>query len=369
MVEEIGVKRGFIVLLCLLFLFFSCAHKREPGSPTTTKRLTGWQVLSKRRLGTHENLVLALQWHGEGRWEHVIDSVAVRLNDTIQEVFESVDTISFALSPAGVPPPPLGRQQVQVHVHMKGGKRERHILACTLLADMPPERYRYTVEGIFPHDPDAYTQGLFYHAGYLYESTGQKGSSFLRQVDIASAKVLREARLSPDVFGEGIARHGERVYQLTWEARKGYIYRLEDLHRLDSFHYETEGWGLTLWKGQLVMSDGSEYLRFYDPEGMEKVREVQVYDHEDKVEDINELETVGNTIYANIYHTQLIKVIIPETGRVLATIDLADIYDFSYYQRRRDVMNGIAYQEDTGHLYVTGKWWPKLFKIRVEGPQ
>ena len=368
MAEEIVVKRGLSILLCFLFLFFSCAHKKEPGAPAAAKRLTQWQVLSKRRLRAHENLVLSLQWHGAGRWEHAIDSVVVRLSDTIKEAFGRVDTISFALSPGGISPP-LGRQQVQVYVHLKGGKRERHTLACTVLASTPPEHYRYTVERIFPHDPDAYTQGLFYHEGYLYESTGQKGSSFLRKVDIASAKVLQEVRLSADVFGEGIARYGDRVYQLTWEARKGYIYRLGDFHRLDSFHYETEGWGLTLWKGQLVMSDGSEYLHFYDPEGMEKVREIQVYDHEDKVEDINELETVGDVIYANIYHTQLIKVIEPETGRVLATIDLEDVYDFSYYQRRRDVMNGIAYQEDTGRLYVTGKWWPKLFEIRVEWPQ
>lgn len=360
----------FGFLFALLALVTCDPQKREGGKGLTTpvrkeKSRTTLHVLSTRRLREDDKLMFSVRMRNHAEWQQAIDSVSVQLGEVLQAVLMAADTLVFTLSPKETPLP-MGKQNIQVWVHLKDDKREQHTISCTLLAKNPPKKYRYTVEKIHPHDPDSYTQGLFCHEGYLYESTGQKGASFLQKVDIRSARILQKASLSEEVFGEGITRYGQKIYQLTWEAKKGYIYQLDDFNLLDSFRYETEGWGITRWKNQLAMSDGTEYLRFYTPDTMEKVREVQVYDHKGKVEAINELETVGNVIYANIYPSKQAKVIIPETGQVLATIDFKDLYDFSYYERRLDVMNGIAYNADTNRFYVTGKWWPKLFELTIE---
>ena len=353
--------------LCILLLgLFRCSPKRDRGAlsfapdaqqPTRTTL----RVLSKKRLAEDDSLRLVVQIDGK-KWQEVADSVSVRISEPLSRVFTQGDTIAFAV-PRGLP---LGQQAVQLVVHMKDETQEEHLLHYMLLAKEPPQHYGYAVEAVHLHDPDSYTQGLFYHNGHLYESTGQKGTSFVQKVDVTSGRILQKTPLDKKIFGEGIVRYKDKIYQLTWKSKKGFIYRLEDLSLLDSFRYETEGWGLALWKDQLVMSDGTEYLRFFDPETMEKVREVQVYDHQGEVRDLNELESAHGLLYANIFQKKIVKVVVPETGRVAATIDFEHLHDFSYYERRIDVMNGIAYREDTDRFYLTGKWWPKLFEVRLE---
>ena len=238
-------------------------------------------------------------------------------------------------------------------------------LSFTLLAAVPPARYSYLKLGQHPHDTQAYTQGLFFHEDTLYESTGQKGSSWIRKVDISTGQVLQEVSLDEHYFGEGIACFGQQIYQLTWQQHQGFIYDRQSLQQIDSFSYETEGWGLTRYENHLVMSDGTEKLYFYHPEGFVKSHEVQVYDDKGKVEKLNELETVGKLIFANQYQTRFILAIDPLTGQVVGKLDLTRLMDDSRERIDMDVMNGIAYDESQDRFFVTGKWWPKLFEIKI----
>ena len=271
---------------------------------------------------------------------------------------------------------PLGEQKFSLKLHVSNGQTEEHAKMFTVYSPSPPAAYTFVRQAVYPHNPDAYTQGLFYAAGYLFEGTGQKGKSSLRKVDKESAKVLQQHDLPADEFGEGITMYKDKIYQLTWQAHKGYIYEASSFQVTDSFTYSTEGWGITYWespdkheendeKGYIVISDGTEYLHFYSPESMEKSHSVQVYTHEDKVVDLNELETVKEYIYANVYQEDYLVIINPSTGEVVGKLVLEDLYNFDYYDRKIDVLNGIAYNPQEDCFYVTGKWWPKLFEINI----
>ena len=234
----------------------------------------------------------------------------------------------------------------------------------------PVARFR-TVRS-WPHDPGAFTQGLDFHDGKLYEGTGVEGQSTLREISLETGAVLRKVDLPPDVFGEGITVLGDRVYQLTWKSRKGYVYDRATFRRLREFSYEGEGWGLTNDGTSLIMSDGSATLRFLDPSTFEVQRTITVRDGDREVAKLNELEMVKGEIYANVWETTSIARIDPATGTVTGWIRLDGIFTDS--DRRRylkpgqqvDVMNGIAYDEAANRLVVTGKWWPRLYEITVD---
>jgi len=223
----------------------------------------------------------------------------------------------------------------------------------------------YEVIARFPHDTSAYTQGLVYHDGVFYESTGRYGVSELRRVEVETGRVLQRVRLAPDRFGEGLALLDGRLFQLTWESGVGYIYDLETLALLDSFHYSGEGWGLTTDGKSLIMSDGSDTLRFLDPRTFETVRTVAVHDNGSPLEDINELEYVGGVIYANIYRSDWIVRIDPESGRVLGWTNMRGLLPERERTPSTDVLNGIAYDSAGNRLFVTGKLWPALFHVRL----
>ncbi len=227
----------------------------------------------------------------------------------------------------------------------------------------------------WPHDPGAFTQGLDFHEGKLYEGTGVEGKSTLREVVLETGEVLRKIDLPPDVFGEGITVLGDRIYQLTWKSQKGYVYDRATFRRLQEFEYRGEGWGLTNDGTSLIMSDGSAALRFINPTTFAVERTVTATDSGRDVPKLNELEMVNGEIYANVWESNSIVRINPATGVVIGWIDLDGI--FSESDRRRylkpgqqvDVLNGIAYDETSGRLVVTGKWWPRMYEIAVSpGP-
>ena len=234
-------------------------------------------------------------------------------------------------------------------------------------APNPPRTpvYSYKVVNAYPHDPDAFTQGLVYRDGVLYESTGQRGRSSLRRVELESGRVLERRSLLPVYFGEGLAVLDDAIYQLTWTSRVGFVYERESMRLEREFRYAIEGWGMTHDGKELIVSDGSEYLYYWDPKTFRETRRLLVKDGGASVERLNELEFINGEIYANVWMTERIARIDPETGNVLSWIDLTGILPKSERHGREDVLNGIAYDPDGDRLFVTGKLWPKLFEIEL----
>lgn len=219
-----------------------------------------------------------------------------------------------------------------------------------------------------PHDADAFTQGLAFVDGVLYESTGSYGHSSVRRVDLASGRVLRARALSPSLFAEGLTVALGRLYQLTWHAGIAFVRDRERLMQTGLFRYDGEGWGLA-WDGQrLVMSDGSDVLRFFDPQSFTVTGRLAVHDEGRPVRRLNELEVVDGLVYANIWQTTRIARIDPSDGRVLDWIELSALVPPASDEATPDVANGIAYDAATGHLLVTGKRWPLLYEVEVPAP-
>jgi glutaminyl-peptide cyclotransferase len=224
--------------------------------------------------------------------------------------------------------------------------------------------YTVRVLHVYPHDPGAFTQGLEYHDGFLYEGTGLEGHSTLRKVQLETGKVLQETRLSSEYFGEGITVLHNQIFQLTWLGQKGFVYDQGTFRLLRSFRYPGEGWGLTNDGRQIYMSDGTAQIRCWDPAALRETRRIDVHDGTDVVERLNELEFVRGEIYANVWQTDRIARISPADGRVLGWIDLTGLLT-PMERLQTDVLNGIAYDAAGRRLFVTGKLWPKLFQIEV----
>ena len=223
----------------------------------------------------------------------------------------------------------------------------------------------YKVVNTFPHDREAFTQGLAFEDGVLYEGTGRNGRSELRKIELETGNVLQTRKLPDEFFGEGITVYGDNIIQLTYLSKIGFVYKKDTFELLREFNYPTAGWGITNDGKHLIMSDGTLKLYFLDPKTFEQVRQIEVYDRGISVWWLNELEYVEGQIYANVWPTERIARISPETGRVLGWIDMKGLLTQQDYNRPVDVLNGIAYDKENGRLFVTGKFWPKLFEIKL----
>lgn len=238
-------------------------------------------------------------------------------------------------------------------------------LAALLLGSAAPQP-DYRILKIYPHDSTAFTQGLFYLDGSFYESTGQYGASDIRQVRIKDGKVLRRVAIDRRMFGEGIAPWGDQILSLTWMNKGGFRWRRSDFTQIGVFTYEGEGWGLTQDGQSMIMSDGTPILRFLDPETMTEKRQVTVTDNGQPVMALNELEFVKGEVLANVWHSNLIARIDPASGAVKGWIDLTPIVESVKVSDPEDsVLNGIAYDAKRDRIYVTGKYWPKLFELKL----
>jgi glutamine cyclotransferase len=226
----------------------------------------------------------------------------------------------------------------------------------------------YHVVTRVPHDTAAYTQGLVYAGGVIYESTGLYGQSQIRRVNRTTGEVETAVRLAPDRFGEGLTLLHGRLYQLTWQSMVGYVYDAATLTPLDSFRYEGEGWGLTTDGTALIMSDGTARLRFLDPATFAVVREVTVRDHGSPLSALNELEYVDGVLFANVYQSDWIVRVDPDSGTVLEWIDLQGLLPEGDRAPNTDVLNGIAFDPASGNLLLTGKRWPWLFEVALTPP-
>jgi glutamine cyclotransferase len=235
------------------------------------------------------------------------------------------------------------------------------VLVLAAIAAAPVQSYN--VVHTYPHDRNAFTQGLVFYQGFLYEGTGLEGHSNIRKVELETGKVLQERALPPDFFGEGIVILNGKLYEITWQNKLAMVYDLTTFNLLQRFTYDTEGWGLTTDGKRLIMSDGTSTLRFRSPETFAETGKVQVADSGRPVEQLNELEWVNGEIYANVWNTKRIVRISPKDGHVLGWIDLSGLLKPEDRQDDTDVLNGIAYDATGKRLFVTGKKWPKLFEI------
>lgn len=239
------------------------------------------------------------------------------------------------------------------------------ISAAAYSAQSNAPTFGYRIIHTYPHDPKAFTQGLIYLDGYLYESTGLQGQSSLRKVELQTGKVLQRYDLAPDIFGEGLTNWKNTLIQLTWKKQTGFVYDRTTFHLLRTFQYSGEGWGLTQDGAHLIMSDGSSSLRFWNPQNFQEVKRIVVTDGGVEVHDLNEMEYVHGQIYANVWQTGLIAIISPQSGHVTGWIDLSGLRPASTQGDSDAVLNGIAFDAARNRLFVTGKLWPKLFEIRL----
>ncbi len=260
----------------------------------------------------------------------------------------------------------LGKQRLIAVVH-SDGISDTISKTITILNDTSPEILNFRILNTYPHDITSYTQGLEFHEGFLYESTGQYGSSKLRKINYQTGEVLKEVALNKSYFAEGLSIYDEKVFQLTWRNKTGFIYDLESLERIGSFKYgeSKEGWGLCHDNTVLYKSDGTEKIWLLDPESLKETGYIQAYTNKGKIVGLNELEWVDGKIFANRYQKNGVAIINPLSGAIEGVIDFSPLKEMVTQHSKLDVLNGIAYNPETGTIFVTGKNWDKLFEIEL----
>jgi len=333
------------------------AGKEADASAVPVRRLI--EVLSpadNESFSCSDKLVFSVaRAAGVDRTDSVQFWVAGRRVSTVTSLPSTVE-----VEPSGLP----GRVALKAVAFSSGSKPHTVTLFVTLLSDITPALYRYRVVKSYPHDKGAYTQGLVWKNGHFYEGTGQQGESSLRKVDPESGQVKSQVNLESSLFGEGVAILGERIFQLTWTSRVGFVYDLETFSLINKIYYQTQGWGLTTLGDSLVMSDGTNVIRFLDAD-FNVLSSVEVWDNKGKVENLNELEMINGELWANIWQTDRIARIDPLTGKVTGYIDLGNLLPREERSPATDVLNGIAWDGADGRIFVTGKYWPRLFEIDV----
>lgn len=362
-------KAAALALFFIAFLAYGCSGRsgkvpssspdKSAGSDRGSARLIKMVAPSENaesRLGGEIRVVLEPE-----NTSNQPDSISVSFDGRhvatlISPPWESLVPASSTLK--------TGRKPVKATA-FKNGKSSVVTRFIIVYSDTPPKRNGFKVINTYPHDKEAFTQGLFYHNGSLYEGTGQQTGSTLREVELATGKVIRILNLRSDLFGEGITLCRNRIYQVTWQSKVGFVYEMETFRQINKIYYQSEGWGLTTIKDQIAMSDGTNVIYFHDPESFTVVSRIEVYDNDHLVDSLNELEYINGEIWANIWMTDLIARIDPSSGKVIAYIDLKGILNDPGTDTRVNVLNGIAFDSGNNRIFVTGKNWPKLFEIKL----
>jgi glutaminyl-peptide cyclotransferase len=290
-----------------------------------------------------------------------IDSVELFLHGRLAVVYDGADTA--VVSTAGMNP---GKTGVRARLHFEGGSSETHSVQVELLSDIEPKKYRYRVINSFPHDVGAYTQGLMYYDGWIYEGTGNYNQSSVRKVRLSNGEVIQSRNNASNIFGEGITIFDGKLYQLTYKSQICFVYDLNTFEEIKKFYYQNkEGWGLTNSEDELIMSDGTNIIYFIDPAMFTVKRQIEVYNNEGPVADLNELEYINGKIFANRFYTDEIVIIDPQTGKEEGRVDMKGILSVKDRKPSTNVLNGIAWDPIEERLFVTGKYWPKLFEIEL----
>ncbi len=260
----------------------------------------------------------------------------------------------------------VGKIPLKILIHYSDSIQESHNINLVVLSNLEPQQYNYRVIRKYPHDDLAYTQGLVYSNGKLYESTGLEGKSSVRIVDMETGKPEKITHLAPQYFGEGIALFKDQIYQITYRSQVGFVYDKNTLSQIRSFDYQfSEGWGLTANSNFLIMTDGSAQLYYLDPEFFTQVDRIEVFDNKGRIDSLNEIEYINGKVLANVYGESYIVVIDPESGKITGKIELEALLPAGSKGDYNKVLNGIAYNPANGHLYVTGKNWPVLYELEL----
>lgn len=338
----------FLSLTLAILLVTSCSETNYKFKLNTTKKTT----LGKKAAIKFEQL--------DG---NPIDSVHIYINNKRVNTTETSVTINT--SDFGV-----GKHRVTaLAFYPENSKKVNN--SIEVLAKIPPVVYTYKIVNTFPHDKNAYTQGLEFYNGFLYETTGRKGQSTLRKVALKTGEVVQKTDLDDDYFGEGMTIFNNKIYWLTWQARKGFVYDFESFKQIDEFNYNksNEGWGLTHNDTELIKTDGTNKIWFLDTKNQQEKRSIQVYTNKYPIDKLNEIELIDGKIYANKWQQNSIVIINPETGIVEGVANLNGLRDIvaknQKLEPQDDVLNGIAYDAANKRLFVTGKHWNKLFEIEL----
>tara|TARA_R110000850_G_scaffold277086_1_gene422428 strand:+ start:166238 stop:167521 length:1284 start_codon:yes stop_codon:yes gene_type:complete len=339
-------------LLIITFLLFSCGDDQEKQSSFNLK------IKEEKSSYTNKQTVTISL---ENPKQKKVDSVAYFIDEMHLESGSADVPVTHQFQNLK-----MGNRKLHATVY-SGSKTETTSKDILILASERPKLYTYKIINTFPHDIDAYTQGLEFHGDTLYESTGQYRKSTLRKTDYKTGEVLQSVPLGDEYFGEGITILNNKIYQLTWRENVGFIYNLKTLEKTGNFVYtkSNEGWGLCNDGETIYKSDGTEKIWTLNKENLTEESYIEIYTNTSRIKSVNELEWVEGKIYANIYQRNAIAIINPETGAVEGVIDLEGLQSKVKQHQFLDVLNGIAYKGDKNRLFLTGKNWDKLFEVEI----
>jgi glutaminyl-peptide cyclotransferase len=354
MMKKLAVLTFFLSLTGILLLQCSSTPKRS------RKPVTAIDILPKSKL------------YPQGTPITIQTKTNVK-NGTIQNITVEVDGNSYFSGKTleneikvATDQMSMGKHSIKVTAIKTDSVTGENYSDFTIVSDTKPVEYTYEITATYPHNTKFFTEGLLIHDGYLYEGTGEKGQSVIAKQIMKTGKIIQEKKLDSKYFGEGISILNNKLYQLTYKAQTGFIYDVKTFDKTGEWHYDSkEGWGLTNDGTNLIMSDGTENLRFLNHENLQVVKNLSVYDNKGPIKYLNELEYITGEIWANVWTTNTIVRIDPNNGKVLGRIHLTGLLSVMYRNENKpiDVLNGIAWDAKTNAIYVTGKLWPKLFEI------
>jgi len=346
------------VVLLMSFVFVNCAQ----SSKRTRKPVTSIQITSKNKnyiIGDRLtiNLKIKIKDGSLGKIELFLDGKSIFTSDKVECSF-NIETLSFQ----------VGTHYLKTIATTNDGTTGENYSDFLILSDISPQKYGYKVIKTYFHNTKNFTEGFEIRNGFLYESTGQEGTSSIFKIDLSNMKVVKENKLDKKYFGEGITILNRKLYQLTYKTQIGFVRDLNTFELIKTWNFKnTQGWGMTNDGMFLIMSDGTEFLTYLDPETLNEVKRIEVCNNKGVVNNLNELEYINGEIWANLWTTDTIVKIDSKTGKIIAEIDLKDLLNSSLTNNKTqvDVLNGIAYDHEKNKVYVTGKFWPKIFEIEL----
>jgi len=347
----------FLLLLSAALCSVAACNRSDSGSSSSNKSLNFRSIEPGTLVNQGDSISLSLNIP-EGI---LYDSIVYQLDN---KPYKTVtDSAELWFDTEGLP---MGSKLLTASIY-KDGASENTSTNIVIVAAKMPEQYSFSVVNTYPHDTHAYTQGLEFLDGFLYESTGQNGESSLRKVELKTGKILKKVDLPTKYFGEGMTIVGNKIIQLTWREGVGFVYDKQTFEKISEFPYQAskEGWGLCYDGQRIIKSDGTNRLYFLNKDSYKEEGFVEVYNHKGPVDSLNELEYIDGKIYANVYYSDIIVIIDPKTGQIEGEINLIGLLPQKDVTEDTNVLNGIAYDHQGKRLYVTGKNWDKLFEIKL----
>jgi len=355
------MKRLILSLLTIFFMLIILMNCAQSNSHTR-RPVTSVQCEPKRK-NYKMGEVLQVNFNTKLK-DGSLDKIEIFVDGKLVQTSKSLtNVLTYKTKDFGV-----GKHTVKISATKSDGTSGENYEEIFVTSDVKPIKYTYQIVATYPHDISHFTQGLEFHDNTLYEGTGQEGSSAIYRLDLKTGKAQKETKLENQYFGEGITIFNGKLYQLTYKSQIGFVRNADTFELIKSWNYKNEqGWGLTNDGKYLIMSDGTEFLYYIDPETLKEIKKIQVCNRESTVQNINELEYINGEIWANIWTSDTVVIIDPKTGKIVAEINLKGLLSANLFNQKSpvDVLNGIAYDHDKNKIYVTGKLWPKIFEIEL----